>query len=86
MVTQSRVLIGAGVPWRSIVPARLDYLPRNPPENLRAAACNVGDARLQENCLVLTQNVLYAHHIGGDGRMYWSNDDWDDLWDEPADQ
>ena len=29
---------------------------------------------------------MYAHHIGGDERVNPSDDDWDDLWDESADQ
>ena len=84
--TQSGVLIIADVPWRSVVPVRQTYLTRSPPENARATARCVRDACLWENCLGRAQNVLYAHHIGGDGQVYWSDDDWDDIWDEPADQ
>ena len=83
---QPGVLIGDDVLWRSVVPARPAYLPRSPPENARATACRVRDARLWEHRLAWAQNVLYAHHICGDERVNHSNDDWDDIWDEPADQ
>ena len=52
----------------------------------RATARRVRDAFPWEHGLARAQNVLYAHHIGSDGRVNWSDDDWDDLWDEPADQ
>ena len=31
-------------------------------------------------------NLLHYHHTGGDERVNWYDDNWDDLWDEPADQ
>ena len=40
----------------------------------------------REHRLARAQNLLYAHHIGGDERFNQSDDDWHDLWDEPADQ
>ena len=52
----------------------------------RATVRRVRDARLQENCMVQAQNVLYDRHIGGDGRVNQSYDGWDDFWDELADQ
>ena len=79
--TQPGFLIGSDIPWRGFVPARAAYLPRIPPENANAIACRVRDACLREHCLVRAQNVLYAHHISGDNRINWSNDDWNDLWD-----
>ena len=84
--TQYGVLIRADVPWRSVIPDRPSYFPRSLPENTCAAARCVRDARLQENRLARAQNVLYAHHIDGDGKVNWSDDDWDDLWEKPADQ
>ena len=70
----------------SVFPVCPAYLPKSPPENARVYARRVRDARLQENCLVRTQNILYAHNIGGDGQIYRSDDDWDDLWNKPSDQ
>ena len=46
----------------------------------------VRDARLQEHRLAQPQNLLHSYQIGGDERFNPSDDDWDDLWDEPADQ
>ena len=86
LVTQYGVLIGSDVPWCSIIPTRPAYLPRNSSENALATVCHVRDARHQENRLAQAKNVLYAHHIGGDGRVYWLDDDWNILWDKPADQ
>ena len=73
-------------PWRSVNPIRPAYLPRVPLENNRTTTRHVRDARLRKSCLLRAQNVLYAHHIGGDGRVYWLDDDWNILWDKPADQ
>ena len=84
--TQYGVLIAADVLWRSIVLVCPDYLPRIPLENACAAAPRVHDARLQEDCLVLDQNVLYTYYIGGDGRVYLQDYDWDDFWYKPHDQ
>ena len=84
--TQPGFLIGADVPWRNVVPACLAYLPRSPPENVCATTRHIPDTFLQEHRLEQSQNVLYAHHIGGDERVNRSDDNWDDLWDEPADQ
>ena len=80
------MLIGADVPWLSVVLACLAYLPRSPPENAGAAAHHVRNARLWDNRLAQAQNVLYAHHTGSDGQINRSDDDWGDFWDEPADQ
>ena len=44
-----------------------------------AIARRVCDACLWENFLARAQNVLYAHHIGGDELINWFNDNWDDL-------
>ena len=54
--TQPGVLVRSYVPCGSVIPARPTYLPRSPPENGHATA-------------PLSQNVLYAHHIGPDGRF-----------------
>ena len=83
---QSGVIIGDDVPWHSIFPACPAYLPISPPENERATTRRIFDALLQDHRLARAQNILYAHHIGDDGRVNWLDDDWDDLWDEPADQ
>ena len=85
-VAHSGVIIRDDVPWRSALPARPDHLPRSPPENACATARRVRDALLREHRLTRAQNVLYAHQIDGVGRVNCSDDDWDDLWDEPADQ
>ena len=84
--TQSGFLIRADVLCRSVVPACPAYLPRSPPENARETAHHVRDACLQKNRLERAQNVLYNHHICGDWQVNRSDDDWDDLWDELADQ
>ena len=84
--TQYQVLIGADVPWRSVVPACPDCLPRSPPESSCATAHRVCDARLQENRLTRAQNVLYAQHAGVDGRVNWPDENWDDLCGELANQ
>ena len=83
--SQPVFLIGADVPWHRVSPARVACLPRSP-ENARTTARRVRDARLWEHCLVQAQNILYAHHTGGDERVHLYDDDWDYLWDEPADQ
>ena len=72
---KSGVLIRADVLWRSIVLARPAYLPRSPLKNARATAHCVRDACLQENRLEQAQNVLYNHHIGGDGKVNRSDDE-----------
>ena len=74
------------VPWSSVVPAHLTYLPIIPPENARTTARCVRDDLFLDHCLARAQNVLYAHSIGGDGQVNRYDDDWDDLWDELADQ
>ena len=74
--TKYGVLITADVPWRSIFPVCLDYLPRSPPENERATTRRVRDTRLHEKRMARAQNVLYAHHIDIDGQVNWSDDDW----------
>ena len=84
--TQPGVLIGADVTWSSVVPNCPAYLTKSTLENARATACRIRDAHLWENRLARDQNVLYPHHIGGDERVIRSNGNWDDLWDEPADQ
>ena len=49
-------------------------------------ALRIRDARLREHRLVQAQNILYIHHIRGDGLVYWSDDNCDDLWGKRADQ
>ena len=71
--------------WSGSVPARAAYLPRSP-ENARANMRRIRDARLWEHHLARAKNLLHSHHIGGDERVNWSDEEWDDLWDEPADQ
>ena len=83
---QPGFLIRADVTCRSIVPARLSCLTRSPLENARATAHHICDACLRKNCLALAQNVLYTHKICDGERVNRSDDDWDDLGDEPADQ
>ena len=84
--TQPGVIIGADITWHGIVPALPDNLPRSPPENARTTARRVCDARLRENRLVRAQNFFCNHPIGGDELVNWSDDDWEYLWDELADQ
>ena len=52
------------------------------PRIMQATARRLRNALLRENFLARVQNVLYTHHIGGDGQVNFSDDDWDDLWDE----
>ena len=78
-------LIGADVMWRSVVTASPYYLTGIPPENVRTTARRVRDALLQEHLLPRSQNFLSVHHIGGDERVNRSDDNWDNLWDEPVD-
>ena len=51
---------------------------------MRVTAHRIRDARLREHRLAQAQNVSYAHQIGGDDRVNWSDDEWDYLWGEPA--
>ena len=75
---------GVDVLCRGAVSDRAAYLLRSP-ENARATA-RVYDAHLWEHRLAHAQNLLHYNHIDGDERVNWSDDDWDDLWDEPADR
>ena len=70
---------------RGAVYARAAYLYRSP-ENARATVRRVRDAPLWEHRLARAQNLLLSPHISGDEQVNRSDDDWDDLWDEPADQ
>ena len=83
---QPGVLIEVDILWRGVIPAYAAYLPRSPPENARTSTRCVRDAHLQEHYLVRDENHLYAHHIGGDEWVFWCDDNWDNLLDEPADQ
>ena len=84
--SQPGFLIRAYVVWCIVVPACLAYLPSSPLKNVCGTARRIWDARLWENRLAQAKNVFYAHHIDGDERVNWSDDDWDDLWDELSDQ
>ena len=53
---------------RGAFPARAAYLPRSP-ENVRVTARHVRDTCLWEHRLAQAQNILYAHHIGGDEQV-----------------
>ena len=53
---------------------------------MHATARVIYDALLHDHRLARAQNILYAHHIGDDGRVNWLDDDWDDLCDKPADE
>ena len=83
--TKPVVLIVVDVLWHGVVPACAAYLPRIP-ENTCATVRRVRDTRLQEHCLAQVQNLLHYHHISGDDQVNRSNDNWDNLWDELADQ
>ena len=54
--------------------------------NVRTTLRRVCDARLWKPRMEQAQNLLHSLHIGGDERVNWSDDDWDDLWYKPADQ
>ena len=56
------------------------------PWKMHAQMRRVCDTRLQEHRLVRARNLWYTHHIGGNGRVNLSDDDWDDIWDKPTDQ
>ena len=56
------------------------------PENARATARHVCDARLWEHRLARAQNLLISRHIVGDELVNQTDGDWGDLWDEPANQ
>ena len=83
---QPGIIIGVDILWRGVVPACVAYLPRSSPENACATARRVRDARLWEHHLARAQNVFYDHHIGSDKQFNWLDDDWHDIWDEPADE
>ena len=80
--TQSGVHFGGvDVHWCGAIPFRAVYLPMSP-ENSHATARRVCDVRLRENRLSRSQNLLYAHHIGGNEWVNRSNDNWDGWVDQ----
>ena len=83
---QSGVLFGrVDVPWRGALTEHAGYLPEIQ-ENACATARRVRDTQLWEHRLAQAQNILNYQHIVGDELVNWTDGDWDDLWDKPADQ